>query len=143
MMAVSCVQFLENLAHAFDQDRLDVIAQHFAYPCPFYADNNITVFGGPSALIEGLQLYRTATVKAGIVRVVPRIVAQGVPVRGYSNVWVEWDHLTADRTCLRTNQVRYAVFQDSAALFPRIEMIDYTVIAFPEVQDQFPMFATA
>lgn len=130
-------KFIANLAHAFNEDRLADVSEHLCYPVPFYAGDHLSVFGSSGTLVQGLALYRDTIRAAGVVRVTPRIVAQGMPAQGYSNVWVEWDHFDAHGVCLRISQVRYALFQDAGQLFPVIEMIDYQVAAFPEVYQRF------
>ena len=142
-MTQSMTRFLTRLSHAFCADQLDHIAQNFTYPLPFYAKGELLVFGAPNALVEALAPYREAARKADIVRITPRIVASGLPRKGYSTVWVEWDHFDSEDTLLCTSQVRYAVFQDKLADKPRIELVDYTALAFPEVSDSLPLLETA
>ncbi|WP_299370586.1 hypothetical protein [uncultured Tateyamaria sp.] len=136
-------QFLQQLADAFRAGRLDDIADSFAYPMPFYACGGMVVFGSTATLAEALALYRDASIVAGVDRIVPRIVAQGIMIRGYANMWVEWDHLDAKGTCLRTSQVRYVFFQADGMPAPVIEMVDYTVQAFPDLNAQLPLARTA
>ncbi|WP_299154850.1 hypothetical protein [uncultured Tateyamaria sp.] len=136
-MTSTTAKFLANLAHAFNENRLTEISEHFCYPVPFYAGDHLSVFGSSDTMARGLALYRETTRAAGVVRITPRIVAQGIPIQGYSNIWVEWDHFDAQGVCLRTSQVRYALFKDASRLFPIIEMIDYQVAAFPEVYQRF------
>lgn len=136
-------RFLTSLAQSFDANRLDVVANNFAYPMPFYTDDGMQVFGAASTLVEGLAAYRDAVRDAGATHLRPRIIAEGLRVRGYCNVWVEWDHLDDAGQCLRTNQVHYVLFQADTDLFPKIELVEYTVTAFPEVFDRPPMSATA
>ncbi|WP_299140168.1 hypothetical protein [uncultured Tateyamaria sp.] len=142
-MSVSHQQFLERLAHAFCAGHLGQVAEHFVYPMPYYSDHGLVVFGSTGTLSEGLALYHQACKANGVDRITPRIVAEGMTIRGYSNVWVEWDHFDHAGVCMRTSQVRYVLFQETGALFPKIEMVDYTVQAFPEVNDDMPAMATA
>jgi hypothetical protein len=142
-MAIGNKRFLENLGQNFLANRLDAVAGHFAFPMPFYAANGLQVFGAACTLKEGLTMYRDAAIRAGVVRMVPRILAEGLVVNGYSNLWVEWDHIDAKGTCLCSNQVHYVVHQDAAALYPKIEMVEYTVLAFPEVPAAMAMAKTA
>ena len=136
-------RFLNTLARDFAANRLAAIAENFVYPLPFYAEGGIQVFGSAATLTEGLALYHDAAAAAGLLVLVPRIVAQGLPVRGYSNVWVEWDHMDAAGVCRRTSQVRYVFCRPAAALFPRIELVEYSRAAFPEIPASFAMTATA
>jgi len=142
-MSCSHQQFFERLAQAFCAERLDTIAAQFVYPMPYYSDHGLVVFGSAATFAEGLGYYHKACKAAGITQIVPRIIAQGVMIRGYANVWVEWDHLDQAGACVRTSQVRYVLFQPPGALFPKIEMVDYTIQAFPEVNEEMPAMALA
>ena len=95
--------FLSKLSQNFIQGRLDAVVDNFVFPIPLYAGDSLQVFGAPCTFKEVLTMYRDATLRAGITQLVPRILANGLPVNGYSNVWVEWDHLDADGTCLKTS----------------------------------------
>jgi hypothetical protein len=136
-------QFLQNLRCAFVDCQPDIITTHFTFPMPFYTPDGMVVFGKAATLLEGLKLYRSIARNAGVVDMIPRIVAQGMPVRGYSNLWVEWENLDADGVLLSSSQVRYVLFQDGTSEHPKIDMVDFTVNAFPEIQQHFPMSATA
>lgn len=132
-MPDTTTDFLEHLANAFMDNRFEVVAEHYAYPLSYCAHDDILVFGAKHSLIEALELYRIAVRQAGIMRIAPRIIANGLPLRGYRNIWIEFDHLDADGACLRTNQARYLVFQKEASAVPRIEMVDFTVADYPEL----------
>ncbi|WP_299687398.1 hypothetical protein [uncultured Tateyamaria sp.] len=142
-MSRSITTVLSCLADALIDGRLDHITRYFAYPLPLYCNGELIVFGSPDTLKEALSMYRDAILAIGTVKMRPRLVAQGLPVRGYSSVWIEWDHLDAAGTCLRTNQVRYATYQGAMDLHPRIEIVDYTVTAFPELYESLPAVRTA
>ncbi|WP_299654351.1 hypothetical protein [uncultured Tateyamaria sp.] len=142
-MTQSLTQFLTSLSHAFCTDRLEYLAQHVTYPLPLYTRGELLVFGAPTALIEALGMYRKAAHDADIEKIVPRVIATGIPHKGYSNLWVEWDHFDASDNLICTSQVRYAIFHDKMALHPKIEMVDYTSMAFPEVSESLPLLQSA
>lgn len=142
-MPMPIPQFFERLADMFAQEDLSRISDHFTYPLPFFAESGLLVFGAATSLQEALKLYYDATQEAGIVRLIPRVIAHGVPVRGYSNVWVEWDHVDTHGDLKRTSQVRYAVYQPKDAMLPRLELVDYTVTAFPELHPDLPLCRSA
>ena len=142
-MSASVMPFLERLVRHFFADQCELIAAYFAYPMPFYAKDDLAVFTAPHALTEGLRAYRHATQTAGIVDLKPRIVAEGLPVRRYSSIWVEWDHIDGDGACVLTGQARYVLHDDPGDVDPKIEMVDYTRLAFPEITTHLPMAASA
>lgn len=136
-------QFLNALADMFMQHNLVGVAEHFVYPIPLYTDDDLQVFCSAGALVKALVLYRDAISAIDVTKIIPRIVAEGMPVRGYANVWVEWDHLNSARQCQRTSQARYVFFNKSVTDFPRIEMVEYKVRAFPHLNPSTPRIATA
>lgn len=132
-MSNATYKFLNTIAENFMQNRLETVAEHFAYPMPYYAEDCLQVFGASCTLTEAIALYREAIAQAGIVKMVPRVLAEGLRVNGYSNVWVEWDHFDETDKSPHTSQVRYVFYQDDNALFPKIELMEYTSQAFPNV----------
>lgn len=142
-MTRSLTQFLTMLSHAFCNDQLDCLAEHFTYPLPLYAHDELLVFGAPCAFIEALSLYREAARDAKITKIVPRVIATGIPKKGYSNLWVELDHFDETGAMVRTSQVRYTIFLDKMAIHPKIEMIEYKYLAFPEVSASLPLVQSA
>ena len=138
MSDASC-RFLNTLSLSFMQGRLDAVVENFVFPIPLYAADSLQVFGAACTFKEVLTMYRDATLNAGITRIEPRVVAEGLPVNGYSNVWVEWEHMDVAGNCVKTSQVHYVFYLAEAALFPKIEMIEYTMLAFPEISASFSM----
>ena len=137
------LRVLTCVGDALIADRIAHIAAYFVYPLPVYLKEDLLVFGSADTFAEALALYRAHVLKRGIVRLRPRIVANGLPLRGSASTWVEWDHLAADGTCLGTNQVRYVFSKTAMDLYPRVEMVDYTVTAFPEFSNALPTQRTA
>jgi len=135
--------FLNGLARHFLDRRIDLVADHFVYPLPFYSDDKLQVFGAACTLQEALAMYRDAIDQAGIVRIAPRIIAEGIAVGRCSNVWVEWDHIDHAGLCQRISQVHYVLKRDGATPGPKIELVDYKVTAFPEVPASFLMALSA
>lgn len=137
-MSAAQLRMFNALADAFVDDRIDLVASCFSYPLPMFLEGELQVFGSADTLAEALAMYREASRGLGVRKFQPRIVAEGLAVNGCSCVWVEWDHLDADGNCKRSNQVRYAVRQTAPDQCPTIEMVDYTVTAFPKLLHQHP-----
>ena len=140
-MPTNSQRFLEGFAAAFMQGCLAQLTDNFAYPIPIFERDEVIVFGSAETLREGLQIYLDAVRQHRIAALRPRVIAEGLPIKGYFNLWVEWDHLAEDGACVRTSQVRYVAYRAPNALFPRIEMVDYAVTAFPELRDTLPVVA--
>lgn len=130
-------RFLENLARNFMENRLAAVAENFVFPIPLYTQDTLQVFGASCTFQEVLTMYRDAAIRAGVTRMAPRILAEGLAINSYSNMWVEWDHFDASGACLRTSQVHYVCCHGAASLFPRIELVEYIETAFPEVSASF------
>ncbi len=138
MSDATCL-FLSGIVENLMQGRIDAVLENFVFPIPLYAGDTLQVFGAPCTFKEVLTMYHDASLNAGITKITPRILADGLPVNGYSNVWVEWDHLDAQGTCLKTSQVHYVLRYDDAARSPKIELIEYIEQAFPEVSASYSM----
>ena len=104
-----------------------------------YVHDGLLVFGSPATLVEALEEYRNVALANGIVRIEPRIIAEGIPVNRRTDLWIEWDHLDKDGNCLRTNQGRFVLRQPLGSVASLIEMVDYKVTAFPELVEQLPL----
>ncbi|WP_420011162.1 hypothetical protein [Tateyamaria sp.] len=141
-MSETTLKFLEVLATAFDEGRLMDLARHYAFPMPAYTKDDLLVFGSADTLVEGLSIYRDIATEAGIIRVKPRIVAEGLRINNYANLWVEWDHLDAAGVCKRTSQVRYVLRFEPHCAMPLIELVEYMVPAFPEIAAHLPLVYT-
>ena len=119
------------------------MTQHFAYPLPIYAGDSLQVFGAPCTLCEALELYHEAALSAHITCIKPRIIAKGVVIKRHSSIWVEWDHFDATGAPPRTSQARYFLAHSETAQFPKIEMVEYMISAFPQVTDSFAVVKRA
>jgi len=115
------------------------LAGHFSFPLAVYVHDGLLVFGAPATLAEAFGEYRNIAARFDLLSLSPRIVAEGLRVGQRSDVWVEWDHLDRDGVCQRTSQVRYVLSHPVGSVFPRIEMVDYRVPAFPELATQLPL----
>ena len=135
-------QLLNNLADMFIQNNFDSVAEHFVYPIPYYTVANLQVFVTADTMVKALKIYRERITIAGVTKIKPRIVAEGMQVRGYSHVWVEWDHLNGNGHCFKTNQARYVLGNHDENVGPKIELIEHTVRAFPELTKQLPIVTT-
>ncbi|MEP1587187.1 MAG: hypothetical protein ABJR46_17200 [Tateyamaria sp.] len=135
-------QFLKALAGMFNQGDLAGVAEQFIFPLPFYSNDRLFVFKTPETYVEALDLYRGGVSAGALAKIVPRVVAEGMPVRHYSNVWVEWDHLDTAGHLFLTSQVHYIFHRHSDADFPKVELIEYKVGEFPDVLDRLSGMAT-
>ena len=138
-VSTKTLHFLNALMRAFEQGRLLALAHHFTFPMPAYVHDGLLVFGSPETLVEALEEYRDIVSAKNITRLVPRIIAEGITVNGQSNLWVEIDHLDQDDVCQRTSQARFVLHYPWGSVSPKIEMVDYTVAAFPELADRLPL----
>ena len=127
----------DALSHKLFTCQLDAMTEHFVYPMPLYSGDHLQVFGAPCTFKEVLALYREAIEQAGVIRMAPRIVAQGVVINKRSIIWVEWDHFQSADGPTLTSQVRYVLVHRDMAALPKIEMIEYKFTAFPKVTEQF------
>ena len=104
-MSDATCRSLNTLSQSFLQGRLDAVVENFVIPIPLYAADFLQAFGASFTFKEVLTMYRDATQNAGITRIEPRVVAEGLPVNGYSNVLVELEHMNVAGNCVKNSQV--------------------------------------
>lgn len=138
-MPIENETFLIALADMLLADEIETLAEYFIFPMPCYSEEDLQVFRTKEAFVAAQTLYKEAIVASGVVKLVPRIVAHGLPLRDYSNVWVEWDHLDREHHPLLTSQVRYVLHHAAGACFPKIELVEYKFRAYPELSKGVPI----
>lgn len=138
-MSAKTLHFLNAIARAFEENRLLALAHHFSYPMAAYMHDGLLVFGSPATLVEALEEYRRIALINGVAGIQPRIIAEGIPKNRRTDIWIEWDHVDQEGNCLRTNQVRFVLFEQDGGSSPLIEMADYKVTAFPELAKHLPL----
>lgn len=138
-MSTQTMPLLNSLARAFEAKELNAFARHFSYPLALYAHDGLLVFGSPATLIEALEDYCNTARDHGVTQLQPRVIAEGIPINERKDIWVEWDHLDAAGTCLRTSQVRFVLRSLPDRPVPVIDLVDYKVAAFPELAEHLPL----
>lgn len=138
-MSAKTLHFLNALARAFEENKLLALAHHFSFPMAAYMHDGLLVFGSPATLVEALEQYRHVALVNGVTSIEPRIIAEGIPKNGRTDIWIEWDHVDQNGVCLRTNQVRFVLRTDEGHGALLIEMADYKVMAFPEMAEHLPL----
>lgn len=123
-MSKSLELFFRTVGALCLDGKVQEVSQHFSYPLPVSAQDDLLVFGSAEMLAEGLAIFHRCMARLEIKRLVPTIVRDGLPHDGYSTVIVQWAHMRADGICVKTSQVRYLLRQDADNITPRIEMID-------------------
>lgn len=125
-------QLFERQAEAFFAGDIDDIVENFNFPLPIYVADEVFVYDRDS-LASAMAQYREVIRAEGIDGLKARVVAQGLPIRGRSTVWVEWDHVSANGSRIRTNQAQYMLAQAEGIRAPKIDMVDYRQVSFPEM----------
>lgn len=138
-MSAKTLHFLNALARAFEENRLLALAHHFSFPMAAYMHDGLLVFGSPVTLVEALEEYRHVALINGVASIEPRIIAEGIPKNGRTDIWIEWDHVDHEGVCLRTNQVRFVIREQEGHGSPLVEIADFKVTAFPELAARLPL----
>lgn len=141
-MCSPLLRFFEDIATDFIADRLDRVAARFVYPLPMYMGHDLQVFANAAMFLEALEVYREAVRDADITSLTPRLVASGITSKTNSSLWIEWDHSDSTGKNHRISQVRYFLQKPEFGQPPKIQMIEYSDSAFPEVSGEFRIAAT-
>ena len=103
--------------------RLEEATRFWSFPCPVEVEGELMVMRDAQALEAFFRHRSELARKAGLLRLIPRIVAIEVPRDGRFRVWLHWIHHFPDRAEEdRTPSVYFMVRRPSGEL--SIEMMD-------------------
>ncbi|MCU0826548.1 MAG: hypothetical protein MUE52_03895 [Tabrizicola sp.] len=115
-----------------------IVAQ-YVYPLPMYLGESRVIVRTPEEATGMLCLLRAAYLERGVVTLLPRVTAVGLPREGRFRVWVDWQELALPAEESRSSSVIYYCRSTPAGL--RIEMVNYTRVSMPELNPHFAALA--
>ena len=123
------------LATAFRDGRLDRIPEHYIYPLAIYSPAGLWIEASPQETGDVIFLRRAAALKAGMVdlRLTIREIADVEGER--QRVGVTWEFLGPGDLTIARSVLNY-VCRRCADGAVRVEMIDFSELAFSEVGRQ-------
>lgn len=130
------ILFLTTLAEAQLRCGGAGLAKYFQFPIAYYLPERVLVFSRPDVLKARFIAHEAYLKSVGVHRIQPRqvTVLDGTDMRAM--IALEWHYLNADGEILRQSQVRYVLCRNEEVGDLQIELVDYSVTAYPEYMEQ-------
>jgi hypothetical protein len=119
--------------------QIEELVSAYIYPLPVYLQSRCLVMHSPLDAFLVFDTLRAALLQRGVVSLRPQISAVELPRGGRFRVWVDWHELAYPVEETRKSSVIYYCRETS--LGPRVEMINYTLMSMPELNQQFAELA--
>lgn len=119
--------------------RFDEMLDSYLFPLPVFLPAQRVLLPGPQAARAMLSILRRSLLQSGVVALRPQVRAVELPRAGRYRLWVDWQELVMPAAELRTSQAIY--YCRATELGPRIEMVNYTRLAMPELHQEFEALA--
>jgi hypothetical protein len=130
-MALSVEELCHALVSAFTEGRVDGLSDHYVYPLVIYLPKGFRVEMTPKETAEMVFARRAAAVRAGMQSVRLRIAEVAEMDGGRIPVRLSWEFLDGGGGTIARSALRYFC-RRSADGSLRVEMIEFTEIAFPD-----------
>lgn len=101
-------------------------------PIAYYLPDRVLVFSSQEKLAERFDIHRAYLMICRVKRIEARNieVIDATPDRAF--VRLEWHYLSQDHVALRRSEVQYVLRRPSGQSNLRIELVDYSTVAFPK-----------
>lgn len=123
---------LRNRAAWLMSERYDLIVADYCFPLPVHINASRMVVRNADEAISMLRLQRSVFLERGLVALTPSVTAMDLPRGGRFRIWVDWHECSVTGEGTLQSQVIYYCHQTPGGF--RIEMVDYTRLAMPEMQ---------
>lgn len=119
--------------------RIEELVASYIYPLPLYLQSQCQVLHSPLDAYLVFDLLRTALLQRGVVSLRPQVNAVELPRGGRFRVWADWHEIACPVEDSRKSSVIY--YCRETRFGPRVEMINYTLMSMPELNQQFAELA--
>jgi hypothetical protein len=119
--------------------QFDRMIAGYNFPLPIFLHSSRLVIHTPDQAAVVFSQLRDALSERGVVALRPSIAALDLPRAGRFRVWVDWQQIAFAAESTRISQVVY-YFRDTD-LGLRTEMLNYTHLSMPELDQQFAALA--
>jgi hypothetical protein len=130
---------LRNRGDLLLAGRIDELLAAYQFPLPVFLPQQRMVLQGPEEARKVFTVLRQALVCSGIAALRPKVTAVELPRAGRFRLWVDWQELALPSGETRTSSATY--YCRATPLGPRIEMVNYTHLSMPELNQQFQALA--
>lgn len=119
--------------------RIEEMVASYIYPLPVYMQSRCMILNSPLDAYLVFDMLRKALVGRGVVALQPQVNAVELPRGGRFRVWADWHELAFPVEETRKSSVIYYCRETESG--PRVEMINYTLMSMPELNQQFAALA--
>ncbi len=130
------ILFLTTIAEAQLRYAGFDMARYFRFPIAYYLPERVLVFSRPDMLKSRYLAHETYLKSVGVHRIRPQNVTILDATEDRAMIALEWQYANADGHVLRQSQVRYVLCRNEVAGDLQIELVDYSVTAYPEYMEQ-------
>lgn len=115
------------------------MAQLYVLPIAWYLPDRTLVFSSRKVLSAQFDRFRVLLKDAGIQRVEPAHIELLDVTENRAFVDLHWHYCDKNARAKHCSRVRYVLCRDGLAGKMQVEMVDYSVLAFPEfIADALP-----
>jgi hypothetical protein len=119
--------------------RMDELLDAYLFPLPVFLPSQRLLLNGPEEARAVFTVLRLSLLRSGVVTLRPQIKAVELPRSGRYRLWVDWQELVMPSAELRVSSGIY--YCRATPLGPRIEMVNYTHLSMPELNQEFEALA--
>ena len=119
--------------------QFDRLVADYLYPLPVFLHTSQLVMTSPGHAWTIFAHLREALVERGVVMLRPSISAMDLPRAGRFRVWVDWQEIAFPAEASRISQAVYFFRETDLGL--QTEMVNYTHLSMPELDQQFAALA--
>lgn len=119
--------------------RIEELVASYVYPLPVYMQSRCMILHSPLDAYLVFSMLRKALLERGVVSLRPQVNAVELPRGGRFRVWADWHELAFPVEETRKSSVIY--YCRESEFGPQVEMINYTLMSMPELNQQFAALA--
>jgi hypothetical protein len=119
--------------------QFDQLVKDIVFPLPVFFPTIRLVIQSPDHARLIFSRLRSAFLDQGVVALRPRVSAVDLPRAGRFRAWIDWHEIALPVGANRVSQAVY--YCRTSALGPRIEMVNYTHVSTPELNQQVTALA--
>jgi hypothetical protein len=130
---------LRDRAEWLMSGQFDRMVADYLYPLPIFLHSSRLVLQSPDHAVMVFAHLRDALVDRGVAALRPKISAIDLPRAGRFRVWVDWQEIAFPPEATRISQAVYYCRATDLGL--QTEMVNYTHLSMPELNQQFAALA--
>ena len=139
MLHSQILSHFRNRAELLLSGQLAGMAADYVYPLPVFLHSSRLLIGSPDHALLVFSHLRAALAKRGVVALRPSISAVDLPRAGRFRVWIDWQEIAFPAEGTRMSQAVY--YCKTTELGLRTEMVNYTRLSMPELNQEFATLA--